>query len=85
MSSSSVTSQMSLILESLKVSAMFFKRYLNLQNLLLKYMKVFCLAMTQTRAHIVFSTRTPVMLKPRVTRYLMRLMTPMWSNMILIL
>jgi hypothetical protein len=46
MSYSPVTSQISLILESLKVSAMFFKRDLNLQNLLLKYMNIFCLAMT---------------------------------------
>jgi transposase InsO family protein len=43
-----VTSQMSLILEFLEVAAMFFKRDLNLLNLLLKYMNVYCLAMTLT-------------------------------------
>jgi hypothetical protein len=76
---------MSLILESLKISAMFFKRDLSLLNLLLKYMKDFCLDMTQTHARIVFSTKTPVVLKPHVTWCLMRLMAPKWSNMILIL
>jgi hypothetical protein len=76
---------MSLILESLEVSAMFFKRDLNLLNLLLKYMNDFCLDMTQTRAHIVFSTRTRVVLKPHVMQCLMRLMAPKWSNIILIL
>jgi transposase InsO family protein len=74
MSSLPITNQMSLILESLEVSAMFFKRDLSLLNLLLKYMKNFCLDMTQTHACIVFSTRTPVMLKTHVTRCLMRLM-----------
>jgi hypothetical protein len=76
---------MSLILESLKISAMFFKRDLSLLNLLLKYMKDFCLDMTQTHARIVFSIQTPVVLKPHVTWCLMRLMAPKWSNMILIL
>jgi hypothetical protein len=76
---------MSLILESLEVSAMFFKRDLNLLNLLLKYMNDFCLDMTQTHAHIVFSTRTRVVLKPHVMQCLMRLMAPKWSNIILIL
>jgi hypothetical protein len=76
---------MSLILESLEVSARFFKRDLSLLNLLLKYMKDFYLDMTQTHARIVFSTRTPVVLKPHVMRCLMRLMAPKWSNMILIL
>jgi hypothetical protein len=38
---------------------MFFKRGQSLLNLLLKYMKVSCLAMTQTLVHIMFSTRTP--------------------------
>jgi transposase InsO family protein len=76
MTSLPVISQMSLILESLEVSAMFFKRDLNLQNLLLKYMKDFCLVMTQTHTHIVFSTRTLVVLKPHVMRCLMRLMAP---------
>jgi hypothetical protein len=85
MSSLPVTNQISLILESLEVSAMFFKRDLSLLNLLLKYMKDFCLDMTQTHACIMFSTKTPVVLKSHVTRYLIRLMTPKWSNMILIL
>jgi hypothetical protein len=39
-------------------------------------MKVSYLAMTQTHAHFVFSIKTPVVLKPHVTQYLMRLMTP---------
>jgi hypothetical protein len=45
----------------------------------------FCLAMTQTQAYIVFSTITPVVLKPLVMWCLMRLMAPKWSNMILML
>jgi hypothetical protein len=85
MSSLPVTNQMSLILESSKVSDMFFKRDLSLLNLLLMHMKDFCLDMTQTLVRIVFSIRTPVVLKPHVTRCLMRLMAPKWSNMILIL
>jgi hypothetical protein len=85
MSSLLVTNQMSLILESLEVSVMFFKRDLSLLNLLLKYMKDFCLDMTQTHVCIMFSTRTLVVLKPHMTRCLMRLMAPKWSNMILIL
>jgi hypothetical protein len=75
MSSLPVTSQMSLALESLEESPMFIKRGQSLLNLPLKYMKGSCLAMTQTHAHIVFSTRTPVVLKPHVTRCLMRLLT----------
>jgi hypothetical protein len=67
MSSLPVISQMFHILESLEVSVMFFKRDLSLLNLLLKYIKDFCLNMTQTHAYIIFSTRTPVMLKPYVT------------------
>jgi hypothetical protein len=67
MSSLPVINQKSLILEFLKVSDMFFKRYLSLLNLFLKYMKDFCLDMTQTHVRIVFSTRTPIVLKPRVT------------------
>jgi hypothetical protein len=55
MSSLPVTSQISLILESLEVRIMFFKRDLNLLNLLSKYMKDFCLDMTQTRAYRVFN------------------------------
>jgi hypothetical protein len=62
-----VTNQMSLILESLGVSDMFFKRYLSLLNLLLKYMNDFCLDMTQIHSRIVFSIRTPVVLKSYVT------------------
>jgi hypothetical protein len=80
-----VTSQMSLTLESLEASAMFFKRGQSLVNLLLKSMKVSYLVMIQTHVHIVFSTRTSVVLKPHVTRCLMRLMSPKWSNMILML
>jgi transposase InsO family protein len=68
-----------------EVSVMPFKRDLNYLNLLLKYMKVSCLAMTQTHMHIVFSIRTLVVLKPHVTWCLMRLMTPKWSNMIFML
>jgi hypothetical protein len=67
MSSLPVISQMSLILESLEVSVMFFKRSQSLLNLLLKYMKVSCLAMSQTLVHIVFSTGTSVVLKSHVT------------------
>jgi hypothetical protein len=54
-------------------------------NLLLKYMKGSCLAMIQTHVHIVFSTRTLVVLKPYVMQCLMRLIAPKWSNMILML
>jgi hypothetical protein len=85
MSSLPITSQMSLTLESLKASAMFFKRGQSLLNLLLKYMKGSCLAMIQTHVHIVFSTRTLVVLKPHVMWCLMRLMAHKWSNMILML
>jgi transposase InsO family protein len=74
-----------LTLESLEVSAMFFKRDQSLLNLLLKFMKDSCLAMTQTHTHIMFLTRTLVVLKSYVTRCLMRLMATMWSNMILML
>jgi hypothetical protein len=73
MNSKPVTSQISLILKYLEASATFFKRDQSLLNLLLQYMKDFCLAMNQTIAHIIFSTRTPVVLKPHVTRCLMRL------------
>jgi hypothetical protein len=61
-----VTSQMSLILESLEASAMFFKRGQSLLNLPLKFMKGSCLSMIKTHVRIVFSTRTPVVLKPYV-------------------
>jgi hypothetical protein len=81
MSNLPVTSEMSLTLESLEASAMFFKRGQSLLNLLLKFMKVSCLAMIQTHTHIMSSTRTPVVLKTHVTQYLMRLMAPRWSNM----
>jgi hypothetical protein len=64
---------------------MFFKSGQSLLNLLLKFMKVSSLVMIQTHAHIVFSIRTPVVLKPYVTRCLMKLMTPKWSNIILML
>jgi hypothetical protein len=85
MSSLPVTSRMSLTLESLEASAMFLKKGQSLLNLLLKYMKVSCLAMTQTLAHIVFSIRILIVLKPHVTRCLIRLMASKWSNMILML
>jgi hypothetical protein len=75
MSSLPVTSQISLTLESLEASAMLFKRDQSLLNLLLKFMMGSCLAMIQTHAHIMFSTRTLVVLKSHVMRYLMRLMT----------
>jgi hypothetical protein len=55
MSSLPVTSQISLTLEFLEVSAMFFKRGKNLLNLLLKYMKVSCLAITNSHAYHVLS------------------------------
>jgi hypothetical protein len=76
---------MSLILEYLELSVMLLKRDLSLLNLLLKYMKDFCLDMSQTHAHIMFSIRTPVVLKSHMIRCLMRLIAPKWSNMILIL
>jgi hypothetical protein len=75
---------MPLTLEFLEASVMFFKRGQSFLNLLLKYMKISCLAMTQTLVYIVFSIRT-VVLKPHVTRCLMRLMALKWSNMILML
>jgi hypothetical protein len=46
---------------------MFFNRDLSLLNLLLKYMKNFCLDMTQTHTCMVFSTRILVVLKPHET------------------
>jgi hypothetical protein len=52
---------------------------------IIESMKVSCLGMIQTHAHIMFSIRTPVVLKPRVTRCLMRLIAPKWSNTILML
>jgi hypothetical protein len=76
---------MYLSLKYLEASAMFFKRGHSLINLLLKFMKGSCLAMIQTHTYIVFSIRTLVVLKPHVTRCLMRLMAPKWSNMILML
>jgi hypothetical protein len=85
MSSLLVISQISLTLESLKASVMFFKRGQSLLNLPLKSMKASCLIMIQTHVHVVFLIRTPVLLKPRVTRCLMRLIAPKWSNMILML
>jgi hypothetical protein len=62
-----VTSQISLTLNSLEASDMFFKRDQSVLNLLLKYMKGSCLAMIQTHTHVVFSTRTPIVLKSHVT------------------
>jgi hypothetical protein len=76
---------MSLILEYLELSVMLLKRDLSLLNLLVKYMKDFCLDMSQTHARIMFSIRTLVVLKSHMIRCLMRLIAPKWSNMILIL
>jgi hypothetical protein len=76
---------MSLTLESLEASVMFFKGGQSLLNLLLKYMKGSCLAMIQTHAHIMFSIWTPVVLKPHMTWCWIRLMAPKWSNIILLL
>jgi transposase InsO family protein len=84
MSSLPVTSQMSYFIV-FEASAMFFKRGQSILNLLLKYMKVSCLAMIQTHTRIMFLARTLVVLKPHVTRCLMRLMAPKWSNMILMM
>jgi hypothetical protein len=67
MSSLPVTSQMFLTLKSLEASAMFFKRGESVLNLLLKFMKGSCLFMIQTHVHIMFSTRTPGVLKQHVT------------------
>jgi hypothetical protein len=50
-----------------------------------KFMKDLCLVMIQTLVPIVFSTRTLVVLKPRVMWCLMKLMTLKWSNMILMM
>jgi hypothetical protein len=76
---------MSLILEYLELSVMLLKRDLSLLNLLVKYMKDFCLDMSQTHARIMFLIRTLVVLKSHMIRCLMRLIAPKWSNMILIL
>jgi hypothetical protein len=80
-----MTRQMYLTSECLKVSAMFFKRGQSLLHLLLKSMKVSCLVMIQTLAHIMLSTRTSVVLKSHVTWCLMRLMVPKRSELILTL
>jgi hypothetical protein len=85
MSSLPVKSQVSLTFEFSEASTMFFKRGQNLLNLLLKSMKVSYLVMIQTLAHIVFSTRNPVVLKSYVMRCLMRLMALKRSKLILIL
>jgi hypothetical protein len=76
---------MSLILEYLEVSAMFFKKDLSLLNLLIRLMKVSYLVMIQTLTHTVFSMSPPVMLKSRVIRCLMRLVALKRSKLILIL
>jgi hypothetical protein len=76
MSSLPVISQIFFTLESLESSAMIFKRSQSLLNLLLKYIKDFYLAMIQTHVHIVFSTRTLVVLKPHVARCLIRQWLP---------
>jgi hypothetical protein len=64
---------------------MFFSRGLNLLCLLLRFMKVSCLVMIETLVSIMFSTRTPVVLKPRVMWCLLKLMALKWSNMILMI
>jgi hypothetical protein len=56
-----------LTFESLDASAIFFKRGQSLLKLLLKSMDVSCSVMIQTLMHIMFSTRTSVVLKPHVT------------------
>jgi hypothetical protein len=68
-----------------EVSAIFYKRGQSLPNLLLRLMKVSYLVMIQTLAHTMFSISPPVVLKPRVMRYLMRLMALKRSKLILIL
>jgi hypothetical protein len=77
-----VKSQASLTSEFSEASAMFFKRGQSLLNLLLKYMKISYLVMIQTLVHIVFSTRTQVMLKTHMMRCLMRLMALKRSKLI---
>jgi hypothetical protein len=54
---------------------MFFLRDLNLLSLLLWLLNVLCLIMIQTLIPIIFSTRTLVVLKPRVMWCLKRLTT----------
>jgi hypothetical protein len=64
---------------------MFFSRDPNLLSLLLRFMKDLCLVVIQTLVPIIFLTRTPVVLKPHVMQYLMRLTTLKLSNMILMM
>jgi hypothetical protein len=71
--------------EFLEVSAIFYKRGENLLNLLLRLMKVSYLVMIQTLVHTMFLMLPPVVLKPCVMRYLMRLMALKRSKLILIL
>jgi hypothetical protein len=71
--------------EFLEVSAIFYKRGQSLLNLLLRLMKVSYMVMIQTLTHIMFSMSPPVVLKPRVMRYLTRLMALKRSKLILIL
>jgi hypothetical protein len=85
MSSLSVISQVYLTSEFSEASTMFFKRGQSLLNLLLKSMNVSYLVMIQTPVHIIFSTRTLVVLKSHVMRCLMRLMALKRSKLILIL
>jgi hypothetical protein len=80
-----VTSLMYLTSEFSEPSAMFSKKGQSLLNLLLKSMKISYLVMIQTFAHIMFSKRTPVVLKSHVTRCLLRLMALKRSKLILIL
>jgi hypothetical protein len=50
-----------------------------------KVYEVSCLVMIQTLIPIMFSTRTTVVLKPRVIRCLIKLTALTWSNMILMI
>jgi hypothetical protein len=65
---------MSLTLESLEASVMFFERGQNLLNLLLKFMNGSCLVMIQTHAHIVFlmfgQVSPGIYITPRPTHFL---------------
>jgi hypothetical protein len=72
-------------LGSLGVSAMFFSRGLRPLSFLLRFMKVICLVMIETIVPIVFSTRTPVVLKQHVMRCLMKLTALRWTNVILMM
>jgi hypothetical protein len=70
-----VTNTMSPTFEFLEVSVIFYKRGQSLLNLLLRLMKVSYLVMIQTLVHTMFSMSPLIVLKSRVMRHLMRLMT----------